>query len=89
MYSIELECINVALQNELEKSKTLFEDVRQYQQIIEELKQSHVNELEYISETARATVKAKKQKYIAKFKELEVKFTSMCEDKMKQIQGNF
>lgn len=77
LHSIELECINVALQNELEKSKTLFEDVRRYQCIIEELKQSHADELEYIAETAKATVKAKKQKYIAKFKELEVRFTSM------------
>jgi chromosome segregation ATPase len=77
------------MQNELEKCKPLSEDVKYYQQVIEDLKKAHVIELQQMTEIARATVKAKKQKYITKIKELETRFITMCEDKMKQIQGNF
>lgn len=76
MNSIELECINVALQKDLEQTKRVAREVPILQDKFKEILKKHKNIL-----------KVKKQKYIQKIKDLEGKFVAMCEDKMRAIQG--
>jgi len=89
MCSIELECINVALQKDLEQAWKLAREVPLLKEKIEEISQNNLSQITEMANNHKAAMKAKKQKYIRKIKDLEGKFITMCEDKMKAIQGKF
>ncbi|CAI2362469.1 unnamed protein product [Moneuplotes crassus] len=86
--SIELECINIALQKELSSAQASAQKVQSLESQLSELQQSHLLQTEQFKQSTKDLLRKKKQKYITKIKNLEQKFIDLCEAQMSSIQEN-
>ena len=86
--SIELECINMAMQRDLESLREATTEIPKLKQKLEKSQLDFTTQLNDLTCQHKQDLKSKKQKYIEKVKSLELKFTQLCEEKMHKIQGN-
>jgi len=86
-FSIELECINWALQKDMLMLREVTSEVPKYKEKISSLQEEYSSTVHKLKEDHKQICKTKKQKYIEKMKTLESKFTKMWEEKMQAIKG--
>ena len=84
--SIELECINCALQNDIGDLKSQLQKAPNHYKEMKLLEEKHALLINEKDKAFKLKLKEKKDKYLGKFKEMESKFTEMCESKVRELE---